>query len=166
MSFRIRQVTQGDAATLASIQTSSWKAAFSHIISAEDMDRCANRDKATAMYAKLINEGVGNGYIGEIDEKAHCIAYWDKARDTEMIGYAELICIHSLPDNWRKGYGSRMMDKVLSDMCNAGYKKVLLWVFTDNKRARAFYEARGFAPTDMTKPALGTTEVCYVKDLV
>ena len=33
-----------------------------------------------------------------------------------MTGYAELICIHSLQDNWRKGYGSKMMEQILRDM--------------------------------------------------
>lgn len=46
-----------------------------------------------------------------------------------MTGYAELICIHSLQDNWRKGYGSKMMEQILSDMEKAGYAHALLWVF-------------------------------------
>ena len=117
------------------------------------------------MYQGLLAEGKGNGYIGEIDGKAHCIAYWDSARDADMPQCAEIICIHSLPDNWRKGFGGQMMDRILSDISQAGFKKVVLWVFTENSRARAFYEAKGFQPTDKIKPVLGTTEICYEKEI-
>ena len=79
-----------------------------------------------------------------------------------MAGKAELIAIHSLPENWHKGFGSMMMDKVLSDIKDAGYSEVMLWVFTGNNRARAFYEKKGFVVTDKVNPCLGTEEVCYL----
>lgn len=165
MTYQIRRVQQGDAASLAAVQTSSWKAAFRGILSDSDLERLTGMEKAIAMYQGLLAEGKGNGYIGEIDGKAHCIAYWDGARDADMPRYAEIICIHSLPDNWRKGFGGQMMDRILSDIFQAGFKKVMLWVFTENSRARAFYEAKGFHPTDKIKPVLGTTEICYEKEI-
>ena len=82
-----------------------------------------------------------------------------------MPDYAEIICIHSLPDNWRKGFGSKMMDRLLADIAQAGFKKVMLWVFVENTRARAFYETKGFRPTNKIKPSFGTMEICYVKVL-
>ena len=111
MTYQIRRVQQGDAAALATVQTSSWKAAFRGILSDNDLERLTTVEKATAMYQGLLAEGKGNGYIGEIDGKAHCIAYWDSARDADMSQCAEIICIHSLPDNWRKGFGGQMMDR-------------------------------------------------------
>ena len=113
------------------------------------------------MYQKLLDENKGNGYILSVDGKPHCIAFWDAARDAEFHGKAELICIHSLPDNWHKGFGSLMMDQVLMDIKDAGYSEVVLWVFRDNIRARAFYEAKGFTLTDISKPSFDTEEVLY-----
>lgn len=165
MDYRIRRVKQGDAPALAQIQTSSWKTAFRGILSDDDLERLTNIAKATAMYQHLLNEGIGNGYIGEVDGKAHCIAYWDRTRDADMPDYAEIICIHSLPDNWRKGFGSKMMDRLLADIAQAGFKKVMLWVFVENARARAFYEAKGFRPTNKIKPSFGTMEICYERNL-
>ncbi len=165
MAFQIRPVCQGDAAILASIQSASWQAAFRDILSEETLSKCSNVDHSTAMYTHLLENNIGNGYIGELDGTPHCIAYWNAARDADMPGMAELICIHSLPENWRKGCGSQMMDRVLADIRSAGFEKVVLWVFTDNYRARAFYEAMGFSATDRTHPAFGTTEICYIKEL-
>lgn len=164
MQFYIRKVRQDDAVTLAYIQTTSWKVAFKNIIGDDDLKRLTNLDRVTAMYSRLLNENKGNGYIGELDGKPHCIAYWDRARDAEMSQCAEIILIHSLPDNWRKGFGSKMMDVLLADISNAGYPSAILWVFIENERARKFYEAKGFVATDKVKLALGTTEICYIKD--
>ena len=82
-----------------------------------------------------------------------------------MPGAAELRCIHSLPENWRRGCGSRMMERVLADVKAAGYTKLLLWVFTDNVRAIRFYEVQGFTFGGRKQPAFGTTEEMYVRTL-
>ena len=165
MEIDIRKVKQGDADTLAYIQTESWKAAFKGIIDADLLDKCTNIDKARLMYQRLLDDNKGNGYILTVDNKPHCIAYWDKARDFELALKAELICIHSLPNNWHKGFGSKMMDMVLEDIKSSGYSEVVLWVFRDNLRARAFYEAKGFVLNDVSKAAFDTEEVLYSKFL-
>ena len=165
MEASIRKVQQGDANALAYIQTESWKAAFAGILDDETLAKCANITRATEMYQRLLDNNIGNGYILSVDGKPYCIAYWDEARDVEFTGKAELICIHSLPGNWHKGYGSQMMDQVLMDIKKAGYSEVVLWVFRDNLRARAFYEANGFTLTDISKPAFDTEEVLYSKEI-
>ena len=115
-NYNIRRVTEGDEQILAYIQTESWKAAFQKILEPEDLEQCTNLERATAMYQKLLDAKKGNGYILEVEGKPHCIAWWDAACNQDMTGYAELICIHSLQYNWRKGYGSKMMEQILNDM--------------------------------------------------
>lgn len=165
MYYSIRQVKQGDELTLAHIQIESWKAAFHDILPEEVLTKYTDIEHATNMYRKLLEDNRGNGYILEIDGNAHCIAYWDATREKDMPDVAEIICIHSLQDNWRKGYGSKMMDRVLTDIAAAGYTKVMLWVFEENERARSFYEAKGFYATEKTQPAFGSSEICYEKSI-
>ena len=165
MNYSIRRVQKGDEQTLAYIQTESWKAAFRDILTEDALRKSTEIGHVTDMYKKLLGENKGNGYILEIEGKAHCIAYWDKARDGDMADAAEIICIHSLQDNWRKGYGSRMMDRLLYDIAAAGYSRALLWVFEENRRARAFYESNGFAVNGKTKLALGTRSICCEKTI-
>ena len=165
MSAFIRRVQAGDAPALAYIQTESWKAAFQNILDKKTLDRCTNIDRATSMYEKLLEENKGNGYILTLDGQPHCIAWWDTARDPDLYGKAELICIHSLSQNWRKGYGSLMMDRVLADIKDSGFSEVILWVFVDNIRARKFYESKGFCATEHLKQELGAQELCYSKSL-
>ena len=160
----IRRAQSGDEETLARIQTESWKAAFAGIVPAELLAQCTNVERAEKMYARLLAERRGNGYILELDGKAHCIAWRDAAKDDDMPGAAELRCIHSLPDNWRRGYGSRMMERVLTDVKAAGYETIVLWVFARNERAIRFYEAHGFTASGKKQDAFGTVEEMYVKE--
>ena len=154
----------GDEASFALIQTESWKAAFQDILDAQTLARYTQLDRATAMYRRLLEQHIGHGYLLRVDGQPHGIAWWDRSRDGADFG-AELICIHSLPGNWRKGYGSRMMEAVLGDMKAAGFTKATLWVFQENRRARQFYEAHGFAPNGMAKGGFDATEICYEKAL-
>lgn len=165
MGHSIERVKPGDEAALAYIQTESWKAGFKDILSADVLQRCTQIDKATAMYRRLLEQNIGHGYLLKVEGKPHCIAWWDATREKDMPGYAELICIHSLPDKWRKGYGSRMLHAVLEDAASAGFAKIMLWVFEDNARARRFYEAHGFAVNGKTKLDIGAAEICYEKTL-
>ena len=160
---QIRRAQNGDDETLARIQTESWRAAFAGIVPAELLTQCTSLERAERMYARLLAERRGNGYILELDGKAHCIAWLDAAKSEDLPGAAELRCIHSLPDNWRRGYGSRMMERVLADVKAAGYEAIVLWVFARNERAIRFYEAHGFAASGKTQSAFGTVEEMYVK---
>lgn len=165
INIMIRKVKQGDEKILAHIQTESWKAAFARIVAAELLEKCTEITRAENMYAKLLDEGKGNGYVLEINGQAHCIAYWDVSREKDMPGYAELICIHSLQDRWHKGYGSQMMERVLRDIKNTGFEKVMLWVFEENIRAISFYKKHGFVANDKRQEAFGSIEVMYEKSL-
>ena len=165
MEYTIERVKLGDETVLAYIQTESWKAGFKDILSADVLERCTQVDKATAMYRRLLEQRVGNGYLLKVEGEPHCIAWWDAAREKDMPGYAELICIHSLQDKWRKGYGGKMMNTVLEEASAAGFSKIMLWVFEDNTRARRFYEAHGFTTCGRMKSSLGLLELCYEKNL-
>ena len=165
MEYTIERVKLGDEAVLAYIQIESWKAGFKDILSDETLERCTQVDKVSAMYQRLLEHNVGHGYLLKVEGKPHCIAWWDVSREKDMPGYAELICIHSLPEKWRNGYGSKMMNTVLYDIVNAGFSKVMLWVFEDNTRARKFYESHGFITNGKVKPNIEPIEICYEKYL-
>ena len=165
MNIKIRKARNGDEKTLAYIQTESWKSAFANIISADDLKKYTDIVKAESMYKNVLKSGYAEISVLEIDGKPHCIAAWSKARNPEFSDSAELICIHSLCDNWGKGYGTMMINHILDEIKNSGYNSVVLWVFEKNTRARSFYEKHGFVLTGNTQTACGAVEVMYRKNL-
>lgn len=101
MEVCIRRAKPGDEETLAMIQIKSWQSAFADIFDRETLEGCTDFERVTATYRRLLEQGIGNGYLLTVDGKPHCIAWWDRSRTQQMAEYAELICIHSLPDRWR-----------------------------------------------------------------
>jgi len=161
----IRKAIPGDEQVLAYIQTESWKAAFAGILSPEELERCTNLKKAEQMYHSVLRREGCNMAIAFVNGRSHCIA--DRGTNCcnmdDTVG--ELICIHSLQNNWGKGYGSAMMEYVLSQLQQANYESVILWVFEGNTRARKFYEKYGFILTDQKKMINGIAELMYKKKL-
>ena len=161
----IRKAIPGDEQVLAYIQTESWKAAFADILSPEELARCTNLQKVEQMYHSVLRHDGCNLAIALVDEHPHCIAAWGKNRCDLGDTVGELICIHSLQNNWAKGYGSAMMEYVLAQLQQANYESVILWVFEENTRARKFYEKHGFELTEQKKLANGIAELMYRKKL-
>lgn len=117
------------------------------------------------MYRKVLSHGIVHLEIELVDEKPHCIAGWSQNRNQLGSETAELICIHSLENQRRQGYGSVMMKHLLHEIKQAGYSEVILWVFEKNHIARNFYEKHGFVLTDKTKEAQGIVEILYSKKI-
>ena len=162
-NVKIRKAEPGDEKILAHIQTESWKAAFADILSPEELVRCTNQQKAEQMYHSVLRREGCNMAIEFAENQPHCIAAWGKNRCDLGDTVGELICIHSLQNNWAKGYGSAMMEYVLARFKQEGYKSVILWVFEANTRARKFYEKHGFRLTEQKKLANGIAELMYMK---
>lgn len=160
----IRKAIPGDEQVLALIQTESWKTAFADLLSPEELVRCTNLQKAEQMYHSVLRREGCNMAIEFVADKPHCIAAWGKNRCDLGNTVGELICIHSLQNNWAKGYGSAMMEYVLAQLRQAHYDAVILWVFEANTRARKFYEKHGFTLTEQKKLANGIAELMYMKN--
>lgn len=164
-NVKIRKAIPGDEQVLAYIQTESWKAAFVDILSPEELERCINLEKAEQMYHSVLYHEGCNMAVELVNDQPHCIAAWGKNRCDLGDAVGELICIHSLQNNWAKGYGSAMMEYVLAQLRQAGYGSVILWVFEANTRARKFYEKHGFELNGQKKLANGIAELMYKKKL-
>lgn len=163
--IELRRAELGEEKILAYIQTESWKAAFSEILSPEELEKCTNLEKAEEMYRNVLNGHFVHLVIEYVDKNPHCIAGWSQNRCNLGQNTAELICIHSLCDKWHQGYGSIMMRHILDEIKEAGFSEVILWVFEKNQNARKFYEKHGFRLTEQKNQSHGALEIMYSKQL-
>ena len=164
MEVTLRPAVAEDAADLAAIQAASWNAAFVKILMPEILREYTDCARLEEMYRNVLASPEIEITLELVDGAPHGLAAWSNSRDGEP-QTAELICIHSRPGNWGKGYGATLMRHALLEMENAGYSYAALWVFAENHRARRFYEALGFAPTDTARISFGCEEVQYRKPL-
>lgn len=163
--MEIRRAMPGDEKVLAYIQCRSWQDAFADILSKEELEKSTDREKLEQMYRNILQSTRCSIAIGFVHGNPHAIAAWGENRCDMEDTVGELICIHSMQDGWRKGYGSEMMQYVLGELRKARYKSVILWVFEKNTRARHFYEKIGFELTEQKTICNGVTEVMYQKEL-
>lgn len=105
------------------------------------------------------------------DTSIHCIV---AERSGEIIGFstvrptpdedeapdrvAEMPTLYVRPDSWRSGLGRLLCSAALTRVAQLGFEELTLWVLEMNTRARAFYEAVGFAPDGAIKIDTGTPE--------
>ena len=164
MEVTLRPAVTEDAADLAAIQAASWDAAFVEILTPEILREYTDFARLEEMYRNILASPELHLTLELVDGVPHGLTAWSNSRDGEP-QTAELICIHSRPGNWGKGYGAALMRHALLEMENAGYSYAALWVFAENRRARRFYEALGFVATGATQISFGCEELQYRKSL-
>ena len=151
--MRVRNATFEDMALVASIMVTSFRTAFADFVSLETMNACTNLDNCRAMLEHIYMEGKMHFLIGG-DQGFLC---WQETENG-----AEIIAIHSLPVSWGSGLGHAMLTEALKKI---GDRPVILWAFTENTRARRFYEKHGFRwdGSERVSEFDGALEVRYVK---
>ena len=164
MEVTLRPAVAGDVADLAAIQAASWNAAFVNILTPEILREYTDCARLEEMYRNVLALPEIRMTLELVDGVPHGLTAWSDSRDGEP-QTAELICIHSRPSNWGKGYGAALMRHALQEMEDAGFSYAALWVFAENRRARRFYEALGFVATGATQISFGCEELQYRKSL-
>ena len=128
----IRNAIFEDMASAANIMVTSFRTAFADLVSPETMNACTDPDNCRAMLEHLYQEGKIHVLMGS-EEGFLC---WQETEDG-----AELVAIHSLPESWGTGLGHAMITEAFKQI---GDRRVYLWAFKENTRARRFYEKHGF----------------------
>jgi RimJ/RimL family protein N-acetyltransferase len=163
----IRKAITADASNMAKILCESWRAAYKDTITPDELARNTDLEKRTEMFEKMIPSGRGHFYIAWDGDVPCGLCSFGNSRDTDMPDYAEIIAIYALQDYWGKGVGKKLLKFALSEIKRLEYKKVMLWVFEQNARARRFYEKYGFIVDGTTKDSgfANAKEVRYRREL-
>ena len=149
----VRNATFEDMALAAGIMVTSFRTAFAEFVSPETMNVCTNPYNCRAMLENVYQEGKMHFLICG-DEGFLC---WQETENG-----AQIVAIHSLPVSWGTGLGHAMLTEALKQI---GDRPVILWAFTENTRARRFYEKHGFRwdGSERVSEFDSALEVRYVK---
>ncbi|AZQ74217.1 GNAT family N-acetyltransferase [Streptomyces luteoverticillatus] len=171
----IRTMTAADAAAVAEIRVSGWRAAYTGIVPQgylDAMDPVAN----AAAHRERLASGAGP-VVDAVAEAAGAVVGWacygpcrDAGRDRPP-GTGELYALYVRPELIGTGVGRALWIAALEGLRKlAGHEgaRVVLWVAKDNTRARRFYERAGCRPdgAERSEEYAGTAvpEVRYVLD--
>jgi ribosomal protein S18 acetylase RimI-like enzyme len=137
----VRLATIEDAETIAAIHVRTWQIAYEGIVASQFLNSLSIQARAN-MWRTVISEhhgivllaGAQHGEVGFIS--------FGPSRDEDGNGKAEIYAIYVLPQFWYQGIGRELLDEAERRL--EDFIAFALWVLEKNKRARRFYEARGF----------------------
>lgn len=142
MSVEIRYITPvDDRMEISNIYEQSWKTAYKGIVPQEYLDSIPQ-----GRWASKVDTPEWNTMLCLVDGKIVGTSSFCGSRFNFYKGYGEIISIYFLPEYVGKGYGKKLMERVLSELKDKGFDKVFLWVLEENRSARCFYEKMGFEP--------------------
>jgi GNAT superfamily N-acetyltransferase len=75
----------------------------------------------------------------------------DEAVGVVCVGHGVLQTLYVMPDFWGRGVGGALHDHALDRLRETNFPEARLWTLTENHRARAFYEKRGWTLTGRTR---------------
>ena len=143
MKYEIRRAVIDDAASLANIIVESWKSAYSSIIPATEMVKFLDKQRRQQQFEKFIQDG--EIILIGICHGVPCgLVFANKDNDEQLEECGSIYSIYFLEEYWGKGLAAKLMDKVISILKDEGCRRILLWVYEENERARGFYERYGF----------------------
>jgi GNAT superfamily N-acetyltransferase len=81
------------------------------------------------------------------------IAFEDGDEAVGVVSVADgvLQTLYVVPESWGRGIGSTLHDLALARLRETNVQEACLWTLTENRRARVFYEKRGWSLTGRTR---------------
>ncbi|MHC1696148.1 MAG: GNAT family N-acetyltransferase [Eubacteriales bacterium] len=139
MSISIRKALDDDAYNYTDCLISCLQTAYRDIASDAFLDNLIlEREQRVDKFKRTLSNP---------DIETYCVIF-----DKKIIGFitihirdGEIWAVYLLEEFRCKGYGIQMLDFAINKLKRIGHKKVSLWVFEKNHKARRFYERNGLS---------------------
>jgi GNAT superfamily N-acetyltransferase len=144
---RVRKATPDDTDAIVAVTAAGWRTAYRDFIAQEKL-----ADLPVTRWRHDVHVGLRRpvedafSYVAEIDGEfaGYCFVAAPSREPDEGRNVAELVAIYVDPDRWRRGAGEALMGAALERLSQLPYDEAILWTFTENALAIAFYERRGW----------------------
>jgi GNAT superfamily N-acetyltransferase len=140
-----------DIVSIAEIRIRSWQAAYRGIVPQEFLDALRLADEVARRLRSPGPPTSQRNYLAERDGSPVGWAAIGPYRDGDDVPSpgpraGEVYAMYVHPDAWGEGVGRALMERMLAELADGGHDPLMLWVLTDNARARGFYARMGFEP--------------------
>ncbi len=148
MEWRVRRAGEADAALLSLIANAAFLDTYAAMVPGADLLAHCVKNNAVEVFAAWLADPAVVVTVAEIDPGHAPIGYAvltppDFPEGVEP-GDVELRRIYTLRQAYGSGVGAALMARAQADAAARGGKRLLLGVWDQNARARAFYERQGF----------------------
>lgn len=139
----IRAATKDDVDCIAKLRNDTWKTAYKGIVSDQFLSKLDNNEKAKR-FCLFLGEKDKFLFVYSDNRTNQICGYVQFGKPNEFIqADSEIYALYVLDDFQRQGIGKALMLEANKKLKENGNKNAIIWVFSDNFKARAFYEKLG-----------------------
>lgn len=167
-SVTVRAAVVADATAIAVVHVASWRSAYRGIVPDRVLDVLDVERRAEGWRAGLRDSPDGDLVaVALMDGRVSGFVRAGAIGDDRMTG--EVHAIYVDPQMWGRGMGSALLAFAELGLAKRGLSHGRLWAFSANRRARAWYESRGWRHDGTEKmidlDGTPVPEVRYIKEL-
>ena len=143
----IRPARPSDTDAIVAVNAAGWRTGYRGIVSDDRLASLPVERWRSEIRAGLARPaGDSFSLVGELGGAFGGYCYVAApARDGDLgREAAELVAIYVEPALWGRGVGGALIAAAEEEAVARGYEEMSLWTFTDNDRARGFYQRRGW----------------------
>ena len=147
----VREAESDDSQRIAEIQVAGWKHCYRGVVADAHLDAMEVSDRRIAFWQKQSQNEKSEILVSEIDGEitGFCNRIW--SRDEDGGSNWEIAAIYVAPLYLRQGYGRLLCRSLFESAIVSEIPFVTLWVLSENKIGRQFYEKMGFCPDGAIK---------------
>lgn len=148
----IRPATEVDIPSIARVHVDSWRSTYSGIVPAAVLDALSYQEHETRWRAIFDGHGSErhsqpNVFVAEDAVEKRTVGFASGADNSEphtFPGYqGELHVIYILQHHQGNGVGRALFNAVADALAQQGMSSMVVWVYSENRVARRFYENLG-----------------------
>ncbi|WP_328863970.1 GNAT family N-acetyltransferase [Streptomyces virginiae] len=139
----VRVMTEADVTAVSEIRVTGWKAAYAGIVPRSYLDRMTVEADAHRRRQYVASPDKATIDLVAVDARGGVVGWACLGPSSTAAG--ELHALYVQPSLIGAGIGSTLLQAVHANALARGFDSLLLWVLTDNTRARRFYERAGYA---------------------
>ncbi len=150
--WTLRRATGADAMAMAAMHIRAWRVAYRGLVPDAHLDGLDLEARAARYRLDSAGPGDPETWLA-VTAAGEVIGFvvTGPCRDEGLSGVGEVRSIYVDPARWRGGVGAALLADAVARLEGAGFSEAVLWVLTDNVRARRFYEANGWHVDGATK---------------
>ncbi len=154
-NYVIRKANIDDKSAIARIYVNSWKFAYKGIVPQDYLDSLS----VDEYMERLKDQTELDEFLLVLNGDVVGLAKIIECRDDDLCSEAEIQTIYFLPEFIGRGYGNLLLKWMIEYAGSIGYKNIVVWVLTENKRARKAYERVGFQKDKVKLVTIGGKEL-------
>lgn len=144
MAVIIRPAQLADARGIGIVHLDTWRSTYTPLVPSGYLDQFNYDEREQTWRARLSNtQAQQHVFVAEQDGQIVGFASGGVSRTDDLPYTAEVYALYVLAAFQRRGIGVRLVTALAERFAADGHTHMLIWVLSENRNGRAFYEAIG-----------------------